>query len=113
MSAELFLEIGTEEIPAGFIPKALEDIKGLISKELDNARIEFGAVKTFATPRRLAIAIADVADQQPDMQIKAMGPAKRVAFDDDGNPTKAGAGFARGQGVDVAELKIVETDKGE
>ena len=113
MSAELFLEIGTEEIPAGFIPKALNDMKGLISKELENARVEFGAIKTFATPRRLAIAVSDVSGQQPDMQIKAMGPAKKVAFDADGNPTKAGEGFARGQGVDASELKIVETDKGE
>jgi len=113
MSAELFLEIGTEEIPAGFVPKALEDMKGLIRKELENARIEFGAIKTYGTPRRLAIAVADVSEQQPDMLIKAMGPAKKVAFDADGKPTKAGEGFARGQGVDVAELKIVATDKGE
>ncbi len=113
MSAELFLEIGTEEIPAGFIPKALDDMKGLIRKELENARIEFGEIKTYATPRRLAIAVAAVAGQQPDMQIKAMGPAKKVAFAEDGTPTKAGEGFARGQGVDVSELKIVETDKGE
>jgi glycyl-tRNA synthetase beta chain len=113
MSAELFLEIGTEEIPAGFIPKALNDMKGLITKELENARVEFGDIQTFATPRRLAIAVADVSGQQPDMEVKAMGPAKRVAFDEDGNPTKAGEGFARGQGVDVSDLKIVETEKGE
>jgi glycyl-tRNA synthetase beta chain len=113
MSAEIFLEIGTEEIPAGFIPKALNDMKGLIRKELENARLEFGDIKTFATPRRLAIAVADVSEQQPDMQIKAMGPATKVAFDADGKPTKAGEGFARGQGVDVSELKVVTTDKGE
>jgi len=113
MAAELFLEIGTEEIPAGFVPKAVTDMERLIRKELETARIEFGAIKTFATPRRLAIAVADVAGQQPDMEIKAMGPAKKVAFDADGNPTKAGAGFARGQGVEASELKIVETEKGE
>ncbi|PLX97791.1 MAG: glycine--tRNA ligase subunit beta [Desulfuromonas sp.] len=113
MTKELFLEIGTEEIPAGFIPKALKDMEGLIRKELANARIELGEIKTFATPRRLAIAVADLSEQQPDVRIKAMGPAKKVAFDADGNPTRAGEGFARGQGVDVSDLKIVETDKGE
>jgi glycyl-tRNA synthetase beta chain len=113
MSKELFLEIGTEELPAGFQPKATADMERLLRKELENARIEFGAIKTYSTPRRLAIVVSDLAERQPDLQIQAMGPAKSVAFDAEGNPTKAGAGFARGQGVDVSELKIVTTAKGE
>ncbi len=113
MSKELFLEIGTEELPAGFQPQATADMERLLRKELEKARIEFGAIKTFSTPRRLAIAVSDLAEQQPDLKTQAMGPAKAVAFDADGNPTKAGAGFARGQGVEVSELKIVKTEKGE
>ena len=113
MAKELFLEIGTEEIPAGFLPKAMADMEALVRKEFTAARLEFGAVRTFATPRRLALAVSAVAEQQPTLQVKAMGPAKQHAFDASGNPTKAAEGFARGQGMTVAELKIVATDKGE
>lgn len=113
MAKELFLEIGTEEIPAGFLPKAMADMEALIRKEFESARVEFGTVRTFATPRRLALAVGAVAEQQPTLQVKAMGPARQHAFDAAGNPTKAAEGFARGQGVAVGELKIVATDKGE
>jgi glycyl-tRNA synthetase beta chain len=113
MAKELFLEIGTEEIPAGFLPKAMLDMEALIRKEFEAARIDFGTVRTFATPRRLALAVAGVAEQQPTLHTKAMGPAKQHAFDAAGNPTKAAEGFARGQGMAVSELKIVATDKGE
>ena len=113
MAKELFLEIGTEEIPAGFIPKALADLEAQVRKELENARISFGEVKTLGTPRRLALVVQDVAEQQADAEITAMGPAKKVAFNDDGTPTKAGEGFARGQGVDVAALTVTVTEKGE
>ena len=113
MSKELFLEIGTEELPASFQPKATADMERLLRKELEQARIGFGAIKTYSTPRRLAISVSDLVEQQPDLKTQAMGPAKAVAFDADGNPTKAGAGFARGQGVEVSALKIVTTEKGE
>src|SRR5210317_1102757 len=113
MSKEIFLEIGTEEIPAGFLPKAMADLERMIRKELETARLEFGEIKTFATPRRLALSVSDVAEDQPTLRIEAMGPAAKIAFDADGNPTKAAAGFARGQGVDVSELKTIETEEGE
>ena len=113
MAKELFLEIGTEEIPAGFLPKAMADLERMIRKELETARIEFGDVKTFATPRRVALSVSNVAEDQPTLRTEAMGPAAKIAFDADGNPTKAAIGFARGQGVDVSELKTIETDKGE
>ena len=112
MSAELFLEIGTEEIPAGFLPAAMRDMERLMRKELENARISFGAIQTFATPRRLAIAVADVASEQPRQELTLSGPSVKVAFDADGNPTKAALGFARANGVEVSELQQVETDKG-
>jgi len=113
MSAELFLEIGTEEIPAGFIPRALDDMQRLLSQELEAARITFGAVRTFATPRRLAISVADVARQQQRQELELTGPPARIAFDADGKPTKAAEGFARTNGVSVAELQTIETEKGE
>jgi glycyl-tRNA synthetase beta chain len=113
MSKEIFLEIGTEEIPAGFLPKAMADLERMIRKELETARLGFGEIKTFATPRRLALAVSGVDEDQPTLITEAMGPARQIAYDADGHPTKAAIGFARGQGVDVADLTLVETDKGE
>jgi glycyl-tRNA synthetase beta chain len=113
MSKELFLEIGTEEIPAGFLPKAMADMQTLMAKELEAARIAHGEIRTLATPRRLALLVKDVAVRQPDAEISATGPAAKVAYDAEGKPTKAAEGFARGQGVDVSELTLVTTEKGE
>ena len=113
MSKELFLEIGTEEIPAGFLPKAMADIETLIRKELENSRLAFGELKTLATPRRMALCVQGLPSVQPDAEITAMGPAKNIAFAPDGTPNKAAEGFARGQGVDVTSLTVVSTDKGE
>jgi len=110
---ELFLEIGTEEIPAGFIPKAMADMEALLTKELEHARIAFGDIRTLGTPRRLALVVKGLPAVQPDAEITAMGPARNVAFDAEGRPTRAAEGFARGQGVDVASLTLVTTEKGE
>ncbi|HBA87083.1 MAG TPA: glycine--tRNA ligase subunit beta [Geobacter sp.] len=113
MAKDLFLEIGCEEIPAGFVPKAMADMEALMKRELESARIEYGEIVTLGTPRRLVLAVKGVAGRQPDAELTAMGPAKSVAYDADGNPTKAAQGFARGQGIDVAKLKLVMTEKGE
>ena len=113
MAKEIFLEIGTEEIPAGFLPKAMADLERMMRKELETARLAFAEIRTFATPRRLALSVSEVAEEQPTLRTEAMGPAKQIAFDADGNPTKAAIGFARGQGVDVTALQTVKTDKGE
>ncbi|GFO61640.1 glycine--tRNA ligase beta subunit [Geomonas silvestris] len=113
MAKDLFLEIGCEEIPAGFIPKAMADMETIIRRELESARLEFSEVVTMGTPRRLVLAVNGLAERQPDAELTAMGPAKNVAYDADGNPTKAAQGFARGQGVDVNDLKLVMTEKGE
>ena len=112
MAQELLLEIGTEEIPAGFLPKAMADMANLIHTELENAQLAFGAVRTLATPRRLLLVVEGIEEHQPTLRSEVMGPAKSVAFAADGKPTKAGEGFARGQGVSVDQLVIVETDKG-
>ena len=110
---ELFLEIGTEEIPAGFIPRAMAEMEAIITRELTAARLSFGEVKTLATPRRLALLVSAIPAIQPDAEITATGPSVKAAYDADGKPTKAAEGFARGQGVDVSAIRIVTTDKGE
>jgi len=110
---ELFLEIGTEEIPAGFLPKAMADMEGLVRKELESARLTFGTVRTLATPRRLVLHVTDIPALQPDAETTALGPARSIAFGPDGKPGKAAEGFARGQGIDVSQLTVIATDKGE
>jgi glycyl-tRNA synthetase beta chain len=113
MGKELLLEIGTEEIPAAFLPKAIIDMDEIIRKEFSGRSIQHGEIRTMATPRRLCLYVADLADRQEDRIIEKMGPAKSVAFDQDGNPSKAALGFARGQGLDVTELDTIATEKGE
>ena len=113
MGKELLLEIGTEEIPAAFLPKAIADMERIIEKEFSEQRIIHGTIKAMATPRRLVLCVDDVAERQDDQLLEKIGPAKRAAFDEAGNPTKAALGFARGQGVDVSDLETVTTDKGE
>ena len=113
MGKDLLLEIGTEEIPAAFLPKAIRDMDEIIRSELSAKRIYHDEVKTMATPRRLFVCIANVRDRQGDQVIEKIGPAKKVAFDEKGNPTKAAIGFATGQGIDVSELETVTMEKGE
>ena len=91
----------------------MAEMEAMITKELTNARLSFGEVKTLATPRRLVLVVKDIPAVQPDAEITATGPSKKAAFDADGKPTKAAEGFARGQGVDVSALQIVATEKGE
>ncbi|MBN2439018.1 MAG: glycine--tRNA ligase subunit beta [Deltaproteobacteria bacterium] len=113
MGKELLLEIGTEEIPAAFLPKALRDVEEIALRELEANRIRHGKICAMGTPRRLFLAADDVAERQDDQVIEKLGPAGRVAFDDQGNPSRAAVGFARGQGIDVTELERITTDKGD
>ena len=99
MTETLLIEIGLEELPARFVRASSEQLTERITRYLTENRIHFGDVHTFATPRRLAVQIKDVADQQEDIVENAKGPAKKIAQDADGNWTKAAQGFARGQGV--------------
>ena len=110
---ELLLEIGAEEIPAGFVPQALTGLESIAQKELEASRIDFKGVKTFGTPRRLVLVIEAVSEKQRDEETKKIGPSKQAAFDAKGNPTKAAIGFAKGQSVPVESLTLVETGKGE
>lgn len=109
---DFLVEIGTEELP----PKALKSLSNAFSegiqKGLAEAELKFGEVTVYAAPRRLAVRIQSLQAQQADKTVEKKGPAKKAAFDADGNPTKAVQGFARGCGVAPDALSEIETDKG-
>ena len=109
---DLLLEIGLEEVPAKFMPPALAELKQLAETALSEQRISFDEVVTYGTPRRIALVVKNIADKQADLEEEAKGPAVKAAYDADGNPTKAAIGFARGQGVDVADLYQKELNGG-
>ncbi len=111
--SEFFFEIGTEELPASFVTIGMELLQKNINELLKKNNIEFNKIEVFGTPRRIGFYIPEIALKQKDTLIEQTGPAKRVAFDDNGNPTKAAIGFAKSQGVDVKDLEIVNTPKGE
>lgn len=110
--ADLLLEIGLEEVPAKFMPPALAELKQLAFEKLQEARIGFEEVQTYGTPRRIALLVKNIAEKQQDLQEEVKGPSVKAAYDQDGNPTKAAQGFARGQNVDVNSLYQVDTGSG-
>ena len=113
MSKDLLLEIGTEEIPAGFMEPAFTGLEELAKDLFDKNRIEIGALLVTGTPRRLTLYIEDVAQEQQDLEKEVRGPAKNIAFDENGEATKAGEGFAQGQGLTPDKLEIRDTENGE
>ena len=113
MKGEFLLEIGTEEIPAKYVLPAVEALATLLTKSLDGARISHGTVETYETPRRLILRASDVDEFQASREIEKTGPSLSSAFDEQGNPTKAVIGFARSQGVEVTDLVVVGTSRGE
>ena len=104
MSKTLLLEIGTEEVPAHVMPGILSQLKENAAKTFEELRIEYKNIKTLGTPRRSALLVEGLAEQQADLSKENRGPAVNIAFDADGKPTKAAQGFARGQGVKPEEL---------
>jgi glycyl-tRNA synthetase beta chain len=113
MGKELLLEIGTEEIPARFTPGALKDLAELMTRELRAQDIPCGPMRTFGTPRRLALWVGGLGEFQNDRIGRKLGPPKQIAFDKQGHPTKAAEGFAKAQGMRLEELETVITDRGE
>ncbi len=113
MGAAFFLEIGSEEIPAGYVLPALEAMSAQMVRFLDENRIQHGEPVTTATPRRLIMNVPNVALQQEACSTEIIGPPKQAAYDAEGRPTKAAEGFARGQGMRVEDIRIKETPKGE
>jgi glycyl-tRNA synthetase beta chain len=110
---KLLLEIGAEEIPAGYIAPALQALQTLLTDKLAAARIDHGPMRAFGTPRRLAVEIDDVAPKQRSESTEILGPPVRVGFDADGQPTVAAEKFAEKAGVPVHRLKRKQTDKGD
>ncbi|MBQ1613282.1 MAG: glycine--tRNA ligase subunit beta, partial [Selenomonas sp.] len=108
MSKDLLLEIGTEEVPAHVMPGILAQLKENAAKAFADSRIACGEIRTIGTPRRTALLVKDLAEKQEDVESENRGPSAAIAFDADGNPTKAAQGFARGQGIDPKDL--VEKD---
>ena len=112
-TADLLFEIGTEEIPASYVPPVLEQLRETTAKSLTNHRIPFGDVETLGTPRRITLSIKDIKTLQESEETEVVGPPKRIAYDENGEPTKAAVGFAKTQGVELTALRIVETERGE
>lgn len=114
MNAELLLEIGTEEIPSGYLEKGLQELRLIADACLRENRIEVaGGLHTYGTPRRLVLTGMGISQKQKDLVKEVTGPPKRVAYDERGAPTKAALGFAEKQGVSVEDLGLIETPKGE
>lgn len=109
---DFLVEIGTEELPPKALKKLSEAFAQGLTDGLTQADLKFEKVKVYAAPRRLAVWIQALDLAQADKVVERKGPAKKAAFDADGNPTKALQGFARSCDVDVADLMEIETDKG-
>lgn len=106
MAKDLLLEIGTEEVPAHFMPGILAQLKEKATAKFQEMRLDFDEVTTLGTPRRTALLVKNLAETQQGASSEYKGPSTAIAFDKDGNPTKAAIGFARGKKVDVADLVV-------
>ena len=108
----LLLEIGTEEIPAGYIAPALKALSSRLLQKMTDAHIGHGATRTFGTPRRLAVTVENVADRQRSLTDEIIGPPAGIGFDENGQPTLAAKKFAEKTGSSLKALKIKKTDRG-
>ena len=103
---DLLLEVGFEELPARFVDTAAKQLADNIAVRLAQVHLAHGEIVIYSTPRRLAVKVADLVEIQPDRVSEIKGPPRNIAYDDQGQLTKAGAGFARSQGVSEEELFI-------
>lgn len=111
--SRLLFEIGTEELPSWYVPQVEEAIAPLLASYLEEVGLSYGTVQSYATPRRIAVMVEDLAELSETRLEKRRGPAASIAFDDEGNPTKPALGFAKANGIEASELKREETDKGD
>lgn len=109
----LLLEIGTEDIPARFLPSAIQQLKDSGEAVLKENNIKFSGTKTYGSPRRLALIVDGISPVQEDRTKEVFGPSRKIAFDENGKPTKAAIGFANSQGINVERLVMKSKDKGE
>ncbi|HWR61431.1 MAG TPA: glycine--tRNA ligase subunit beta [Clostridia bacterium] len=108
MNKDLLFEIGTEEIPAKYMPSTLQQLKGLAEAMFKDYRISCGEIKTYGTPRRIVLFARNVAEQQTDLEELVKGPSKKAAYDENGNPTKALLGFLKGQKAELPDVFLRE-----
>ena len=106
MSKKYLLEIGSEEIPARYVKNALDQIENKFRNLLKEEKIEYEDIKVYSTPRRLTTIISGLSEKQKDEELEVRGPSKRIAFDEDNNPTKALEGFMRGQNVTLENIVL-------
>lgn len=105
---DLLLEIGLEELPAQYVLRSEKQLAERVDAFLKEARVDFGSIEVYSTPRRLAVIVRDVAETQQDLAETLRGPAKKIAQDAEGNWSKAAQGFARGRGLTVEDLYFAE-----
>lgn len=105
---DLLLEIGLEELPAQYVLRSEKQLAERVDAFLKEARVDFGSIEVYSTPRRLAVIVRDVAETQQDLTETLRGPAKKIAQDEEGNWSKAAQGFARGRGLTVEDLYFAE-----
>ncbi|MEA4960328.1 glycine--tRNA ligase subunit beta [Lutispora sp.] len=108
MSRDLVFEIGTEEIPAKFMNKTLDQLKEVSEKSFTENRINFKSLETYGTPRRLVLYVKALDEKQEDLETELKGPSKKAAYDAESNPTKALLGFAKGNGLSLENVYIKE-----
>lgn len=108
MAKDLLLEIGLEEMPAHVVTPSMQQLEQKVVKFLEDARLSFESIQAFSTPRRLAVLVKQVANQQEDTEEEVKGPAKKIALDAEGNWSKAAQGFVRGQGLTVDDITFKE-----
>lgn len=113
MNKKLLFEIGTEEIPARFIAKTKADMKGYLEKTLKELHIEYKSIELKCTPRRFVVVIDELAENQATVEEELKGPAKKIAFDENNNPSKALLGFLKGKDISPEEVYFKTVGKDE
>jgi glycyl-tRNA synthetase beta chain len=110
--ANFLLELGTEEIPAGYLPPAIEAVRKTFTESLDTGRIGHGGIEVFATPRRITVMAAGLAESQREEEVELKGPSVKAAYGPDGKPTKALDGFLKGNGITAGDVFTKDSEKG-
>ncbi|HOE90915.1 MAG TPA: glycine--tRNA ligase subunit beta, partial [Candidatus Cloacimonadota bacterium] len=110
---DFLFELGTEEIPAGYIGNAVQKLEEVITQALSEYKLSYEKIDKYSTPRRMAIMIKALQTRQTDEIIEKVGPAKKIAVDAEGNLTKPGMGFVQGAKASQDDVFFKETPKGE
>lgn len=110
MSKTLLYEIGVEEMPSRFVEYTMNQLKTTLKKELDDARVSFGDIRTFATPRRVILVVEEISERQEDFEEEVKGPSKKIALTDDGEFSKAALGFMRGKEIEKDQVYFKNLD---